>query len=149
MLVIQCSEWIRLLLNVVLGYSARGWALWADPRHEYQKWCALVRSTRAEFRIKEVLSLCRCSLGFFGFTLHVIFNCALGCFVSLQDGGLMVLRLQSSYRWGFFQNLPSHKQKVWVQFRKQRKRERTGNYKHLWERWGNNWGKKKAKSHWF
>lgn len=87
MLVIRCSEWIPLLLNVVAGYGACSWALWDDPMHKYQKRCALVQSTWAEFRIEgEALSLCRCSLGLLGLTLHVTCNCALGCFVSSQEG---------------------------------------------------------------
>lgn len=88
MLVIQCSGWIPLLLNVVLGYSACRWDLQADPTREYPVRRALVQSASADARIKgEVSSLCRCSLGPFGLTWHITCNCALGCFTSLQEGG--------------------------------------------------------------
>lgn len=80
MLVIACSEPCPIEHGVWLQCTWMGFVSW--PRG----WCTLVQSTRAEFRIKgKVLSLLRCSLGLFGLTWHLTSNCALGCFISLQE----------------------------------------------------------------
>lgn len=132
-----------VLLNMVFGYSTRGWALWADPEVG-ALWCkASGQSSGSKGRSCPFWGAVWVSLGSHGTWLPAVHLAAsLAC--RRSDGSEIAVFI--SLR--FPSESTSHKHKVLVKFKVQGKRECPENMGKMVEEKLER-GKKKAKPHWF